>query len=206
VKAPPRSNSYWKGIALRTSPGGTDSGRSTTGNWLGFARWSSKPTSGQPPPGSQIVYAVGPPPFSGPDIVSRGNPGSAHRAQDRRPEPRSGRFPAPSSGERDDRFQNVWALDVEQALGLHDVAGSGGVAFGQPATPGIPSSPLGEPRLEPNRSGPDHLAHCGNGEQLVNGSKDVNDVHVARCTYATPDHNLGTARLVREYSIGPGPK
>jgi hypothetical protein len=45
--------------------------RASAGAWCEFARWSSEPLSGQPPPGSQVVdYSVGPPPFSGADIVA----------------------------------------------------------------------------------------------------------------------------------------
>ena len=46
--------------------------RAPAGAWFGFARWSSEPLSGQPPPGSRVFdYSVGPPPFSGAHIVPR---------------------------------------------------------------------------------------------------------------------------------------
>ena len=61
--------SCWKGIGTRTARMGPASAEVSIGDWLEFASWSSEPASGQPPPGSHVDCAVGPPPFSGGAIV-----------------------------------------------------------------------------------------------------------------------------------------
>ena len=43
-RTPPRLQILLERHCAPYFPGGTDSGRSSTGNWLGFARWSSEPT------------------------------------------------------------------------------------------------------------------------------------------------------------------